>query len=217
MIKKSEINNTDNNIKSDLIDSKVNDVKNETNKCDKDIIDYKNDKDSTKNNTALSTKIESSPGNKKDDGKNSNSNNSNNNSNKIKPILEKNKLINFLNTLASKSEVIEAISKHIDDKIDIEVLKNQIFSMVILSLNMDKIAINPSIKCDGEQLPMPEGKNEFHSICIYYKPFGYLRGRENEIENFIRNNVLRNDDSRNTFLSNLLVALTMFVDEKRKI
>lgn len=94
--------------------------------------------------------------------------------------------------IESVDECVKLVSKLFDEEQDINILKNQIFGIVLILLRHE----NVSEDVDSKHLPLGSGTNEFQAASTWYKPQGFLIGHEKQIDTFIRENIL--NDVKNT-------------------
>ena len=106
-------------------------------------------------------------------------------------------LVNKFKDATTPAQFLGVFVKQYEDKKDIEFFKNELFSIAISILNVHHIKEH-----DGECLPtelpqlLSEKNDKFVAASIYYKPQGYLLGREEAIEKLLRTNILHSEKKR---------------------
>jgi hypothetical protein len=105
-------------------------------------------------------------------------------------------------TLKTREQFLRAIVANYNKEKEINCLKNQLFGMTVLMLNLDKVDTEDEDKLSPKQstLPAARGDNEFLAASTYYKPHHLLRGTEEKVDEFVKNNILNNESNRNKFL-----------------
>jgi hypothetical protein len=131
-------------------------------------------------------------------------------------ISEKSELLKTFQGLTNKDDFLKAIVTNYENEKDINMLKNQIFGIVVLLLNLESVIDAPLGASSCEKLPMASGTNEFQAASTWYKPQGFLRGNEKEIDNFVRHNVLKDEKSRQKFLLQVYYILRTHMARKEK-
>lgn len=130
-----------------------------------------------------------------------------------KKKLEKAVILEQYFKLEDKDEVIRAVSDNLNKNKDIEIFKNKLLAICVLLPNLAYLLPDDKDKDikgdeDGDEekgvenikdkkigLPVPvalqKDGDQFDATMAYYKPEGYLSGREDQIDKFIRQKILQ--------------------------
>lgn len=120
------------------------------------------------------------------------------------------------------SKMLKAVIDNYEKDKELISLKNQVFSIVLLVMNLhrtqkvDHDAEEEKLVEQGKLLPCPVGNNPYSAASIYYRPNGFLRGSEAEIEKFVSTSILDSDKNRDLFTRELFYILSTHFEMKKK-
>lgn len=136
---------------------------------------------------------------------------------------EKAELIKSFEGLSTREEFMRAIISKYEDEKQINILKNELFGIMVLMLNLESVSsVRNDNKIEGKEekihpddiLPPATGQNEFLAAASYYKPQGFLRGIETQVDNFVKRNILKDEKSHMTFLRQAFYIIWYHMKQK---
>lgn len=133
---------------------------------------------------------------------------------------EKAELIKSFEGLTTREEFMRAIISKYEEEKEINMLKNELYGIMVLMLNLEHVSSVVGGDSKGSDdlllLPPATGQNEFLAAASYYKPQCFLRGTEKQVDNFVKRNILKDEKSHTRFLLQTFYIVWAHMKQKEK-